>query len=200
MEFLKGHYGDEKCMMVGLISIKAICKKFEYEYSEERRAGLYDVLGTSIETIGDIVNTAIGQETESALNLLYLVCKVLYSANQIQLCPFMMQPGALEPWIQFLKAVLDKFIPRELTENTDIIEENIKKDKDLHWKLKGVAAKLSYRILAKYGQNYKSLKTPTNDTEAFTQHYVEDLAKMILDSHLALMFQKKKGFVGSIAL
>jgi hypothetical protein len=49
--------------------------------------------------------------SESALYMVYLIVKILYSSNQYQLCPQLMHQGALDPWVMFLKAVLDRQVP-----------------------------------------------------------------------------------------
>jgi hypothetical protein len=63
-----------------------------------------------------------------------------------------MQPNNIDPWIHFLKTLLDRPIPIELEqsfENENSIES---RDKNINWKLKGVAAKLTQRIFIKYGR------------------------------------------------
>jgi hypothetical protein len=87
--------------------------------------------------------------------MLYLVCKILYSSNQQRFCPFMTLPRALDPWVEFLKALLEKPLPTELESKEDAIELRAKKDQSLHWKLKGLAAKLSYRMLSHCGKVYR---------------------------------------------
>lgn len=44
------------------------------------------------------------------------------------------------------------------------------------------------------------MKTPTNDMEAFSHNFVEQLAPMLVESHMSIMFRKKTHFVGTTAL
>lgn len=75
-------------------------------------------------SLGDLVNSVINmaEESENAQHTLYIIVKIFYAANQLQLCPFLMQPGCLDPWIQFLKAVLDRPVPMELEYYTEDLQ------------------------------------------------------------------------------
>lgn len=68
----------------------------------------------------------------------------------------------------------------------------------MHWKIKGIAAKLSYRLFSKYGT---SKELPHNDTEnLFKNSFTLNLAPNLLESHMQLVFKKKTHFVGSQSL
>ncbi len=86
--------------------------------------------------------------SEKAATILYYVCKVLYTANAVQVCPFLMQEGALDPWAQFLKTVMELPVP-PLAEAA--AHEFDPREKSVHWKIKAIAAKLSYRFISSYG-------------------------------------------------
>lgn len=67
------------------------------------------------------------------------------------IAPDLIELGALDPWMTFFKTLLDMQVPEELTifnEDKDIIEQ---RDKSIYWKIKGIAAKISYRLFSKYG-------------------------------------------------
>ena len=71
----------------------------------------------------------------------------------------------------------------------------------MHWKIKGIAAKLTYRLFLKYGGGSRTGKSaPTDFNQAFSLNFVESLIPPLLDSHLQIVFKKKTHFVGSIAL
>lgn len=64
-----------------------------------------------------------------------------------------MQPNNIDPWIHFLKTLLDRPIPMELEQSFENGHNTIEsRDKNINWKLKGVAAKLTQRIFIKYGR------------------------------------------------
>lgn len=105
---------DEKSIITGLIGLKAMCKKYEFYQKDEERGDLFYIFQNSFMTLGNLVNSVINIETDNAYEILYLVSKILYSGNQQKLCPFLMQPGCLDPWIEFLKSVLDRPVPFDL--------------------------------------------------------------------------------------
>ena len=65
-----------------------------------------------------------------------------------------MKEGALDEWIQFFKRILDLNDPSNVlegeTENTDEIE---RRDKTIYWKIKGLIAKITFKLFIKYGDN-----------------------------------------------
>ena len=52
--------------------------------------------------------------------------------------------------MQFFKTLLDNPIPPELEEATEDMEEIADRDKNIHWKIKAISAKTTYRIFSKY--------------------------------------------------
>ncbi len=171
--------------MTGLLGFKSLCQKYEYETKEEERLSLYFAFDSALQSIGDLVNALMPMidQSESALYMVYLIVKILYSANQCQLCPQMMQPGALEPWVMFLKAVLDRQVPLDCemfnTEDNQLVQS---KEKNLNWKIKGIASKLSYRIFQKYST---SKELPEADNEnIFKNSFTLQLVPALLDSHM----------------
>ena len=65
-----------------------------------------------------------------------------------------MKEGALDSWMQFFKTILDLNDPSNVlegeTENTDEIE---RRDKTIYWKIKGLVAKITFKLFIKYGDN-----------------------------------------------
>lgn len=108
----------------------------------------------------------------------------------------MAEGNNIDPWIQFYKTLLDKPTPNELesfVEDMDTIEE---RDRSLHWKIKGIAAKTTYRLFSKFGN-------PTYVDEDFTEfskRIKETFAVPLLESHLQMVFKRKTHFVGSKTL
>lgn len=54
------------------------------------------------------------------------------------------------PWMQFFKTLLDNPVPPELEAPTEDMEEIAERDKTIHWKIKAISAKITYRIFSKY--------------------------------------------------
>lgn len=136
--------------MTGLLGLKGLVKKYEYEMEDERQP-LFNIISQTFPILGGLVNQVLGVESATAFEVMYLVCKIFYIANQLFVCPFLTEGSNLDPWIQFFKTVIDRPVPAELesfNEDMDVIEE---RDKHIVWKTKGIAAKTSYRLFSKYG-------------------------------------------------
>lgn len=138
------------------------------------------------------------KENEDALYMLHLICKVFYVSNQMQMCPYLMEVDHLDPWILFFKTILDMECPPALESSTDQTEEIQRRDKSIFWKIKGITAKITYRIFVKYGdpvivENKTHIKSFANN---FSLKYTFPL----FESHLQLLFKRKNCFVGSKAL
>jgi len=69
------------------------------------------------------------------------------------LAPFLcdVPSKAILPWLDFFTQLMKLDVPEDLrsfTEDMDVIAE---RDKAIQWKIKGMAAKITYRIFSKYG-------------------------------------------------
>lgn len=62
------------------------------------------------------------------LRLLQLVCKVFYVANQLYICPMLKNEGALMPWMQFFKYILDQPLPDHLSSFVEQMDEIAARD------------------------------------------------------------------------
>jgi hypothetical protein len=58
----------------------------------------------------------------------------------------------LEPWMLFFKTLLDRPLnPPSLETFVEDMDEIEVRDKNIRWKIKGMAAKVTYRLFSKYG-------------------------------------------------
>lgn len=69
--------------MTGLLGFKTLCQKYEYETKDEERLNLYFAFELALPSVGDLVNALmpIIDESESAMYMVYLIVKILYSSN-----------------------------------------------------------------------------------------------------------------------
>jgi hypothetical protein len=69
--------------MTGLLGFKTLCQKYEYFNKDEERLNLYFAFDLALQSIGDLVNALmpIIDQSESALYMVYLIVKILYSSN-----------------------------------------------------------------------------------------------------------------------
>ena len=62
-------------------------RKYEFEMEEDRQP-LLIVIQETFAHLGNLINAYINVETQTAYEVLYLVTKIFYRANNITLCPF----------------------------------------------------------------------------------------------------------------
>ena len=62
------------------------------------RERLYQDFERCLNVLGELVNSVVNVPSEKATAILYHVCKILYAANALQICPFLTQEGCLDPW------------------------------------------------------------------------------------------------------
>jgi hypothetical protein len=114
------------------------------------------------------------------------------------MCPYLMEENNLDPWILFFKTILDMPCSPALSSVTDSTLEIQRRDKSIFWKIKGITAKITYRVFVKYGdpvivENKPHIKT-------FSKNFSQKYTFPLFESHLQNLFQKKTNFVGSKAL
>lgn len=141
---------DEISIYAGLQGLLALASRYEFEFDEDR-IPLHEIITASFTKLGELVNLMIQRmDNHDSLALLHLVCKVFYVSNQLQVCPYLMQDDNLDPWMGLFKTILDMPCPAELCAHTTVTEQLQEKDKHVFWKIKGIAAKITYRIFIKY--------------------------------------------------
>ena len=138
------------------------------------------------------------KENSDALYMLHLICKVFYASNHLQMTPFLMQENNLDPWIQFFKTILDMECPANLSAPTQDTIEIQKRDKDIFWKIKGLTAKITYRIFTKYAD--PTIVKNEELIKRFSNNFSLTYSTPLFESHLQLLFQRKTNFVGSKCL
>ena len=123
--------GNERGIMTGLLSLFALTKKYEYEMDEDREP-LFGIMESMFPLLGNIIETYMTQnENLMGLALLHMVCKVFYVANQLYICPMLKNEGALGPWMQFFKYVLDCPPPENLSNFVEEMDEIYARDKSI---------------------------------------------------------------------
>lgn len=136
--------------MTGLLSLKGLVKKYEYEMEEER-IPLQDVVAQTFHILGGLVDQCLGVRDAVALEILYIVSKIFYLGNQLIITPCFTKKETLAPWMGLFKTLMDLELDEELTRKTEIPEEIEAKDGSWYWRLKGISARATHRVVSKYG-------------------------------------------------
>ena len=174
--------GNEKGIVTGLQALWCLTKKYEFEIEEDREP-LFPIMQHALNLIGGIIDTYMGQtENEIALKIMHLVGKCFYNSNQLYLCPFLQEGDALAPWMMFFKTLLDNPLPAHLESATEEMDDIAERDKSIHWKIKGISAKITYRIFSKYAST-RYLNEGTPEME-FNNKFQVNYGEMLLESHM----------------
>lgn len=180
---------DELKVFTGLSGLFALAARYEFEMDEEREP-LFLIINQAFSVLGGLVNDLIShRDNQDALHILHLICKVFYVSNQLQLSPYLMVDNNLDPWIHFFKTILDMPCPKDLAEPTLDTNEIQRRDKSIFWKIKGIAAKITYRLFIKYGNPVIVEDKPIY--KAFSKKFLNEFSLTLLESHLSILLQKK---------
>jgi importin-7 len=193
---VNGQQSDEKAVLAGLMGLKGLVKKYEYEMEDERKP-LYEIVEQTFGILGGLVNQVLSIENEKAYEIMYLISKIFYTANQLYVCPFFAgNPEALDPWIAFFKHLMDRPLPAELDSMVEDMDEIERRDKHICWKTKGIAAQTTYRMFSKYGNPKHAADAYVEFAKVFKSKY----AISLLESHLQTVLRRQTNFIGSKAL
>lgn len=83
-----------------------------------------------------------------ATEILYLILKAFKKANSSQVCKCFMEDSNIEPWMQCLYKVLLMPIPDELVGLTEDVDEIMQRNRSVFWKIKGLAAKITWILFS----------------------------------------------------
>jgi len=80
-----------------------------------------------------------------------VIAKIFFMLNTLKLLPFLIEPGRLSNWIEFVVAILDsqQDPSSHLVQPTDDMSTIEQLDKSDWWKLKGICAKISVKLYQK---------------------------------------------------
>lgn len=95
-------------------------------------------------------------ENPESLFILYLISKVFYKCNRLQLCPYFVTDNHLDPWVEYFKTLLDMAVPENLATRTEDTNTVTQMEKTVFWKIKAIAAKITFRIFAEYSDPSKT--------------------------------------------
>ena len=195
MEFL--NIQDESAVHAGLRGLLAIIGRYEFEDRDDQGGQLNEIVAQSFPALGKLVHQMIqmqqqGEDGDDAGCLLHLVCKVVYKSNHVCVCPYLMEGENMDPWISFFKRILDMVVPAHLASETEDQDEITKRNKTKIWKIKGVIATLTFRMLGGLDPS-----DCDEDIQPFATKFQQRYAIPLLESHLQLLFLRKQNFIGS---
>jgi hypothetical protein len=75
---------------------------------EDERKPLFEIVEQTFGILGGLVNLVLMNESEAAYEIMYIICKIFYTTNQLYVAPFLTQSENIDPWITFFKLLLDR--------------------------------------------------------------------------------------------
>jgi hypothetical protein len=91
---------------------------------------------------------------------------------------------------------MDRPVPAVIDTPTEDMDEIERRDKNICWKIKGIAGQMTYRLFSKYGNP----KFSDEKLEEFTKAFQAKYAVALLESHLTLLLRRSTNFIGSKSL
>jgi hypothetical protein len=82
--------------MTGLLGLKGLCKKYEFEM-EYDRVPLFDIVRSVFPILGNLVNMVLNIDNAQAYEVLYLICKIFFISNQLIISPYLTEESNLDP-------------------------------------------------------------------------------------------------------
>jgi hypothetical protein len=122
---------NEKGIYTGLLALHALVQKYEFCLEEEREPLLL-VIDQSFGVLGGLINHLMAHtESDVALQILHMICKVFFSSNQLQVAPFLTEGENIAPWIGFFNQLLNLPISASLCTLVEDMDEISQRDKSI---------------------------------------------------------------------
>ena len=82
----------------------------------------------------------------------------------------------MDPWMMFLKQIIDMKIPDSLESKCEETNEIETRNTNIYWKLKKIASKITYRMFVKYGNP----KHVDDNDKAFSKEFINKYSLSLL--------------------
>lgn len=83
----------------------------------------------------------------------------------------------MDPWVLFLKQIIDMKIPDELESKCEETNEIESRTHNIYWKLKKIAVRTAYRLFVKYSHPKKA---DTIEDKTFSNDFVTKYNSVLL--------------------
>jgi hypothetical protein len=144
------HTEDETKILLGLESLKSVCKRYEFEYGVGRKP-LEEIVNALFPRLEEIVGQVQENISYIAFDIKHRIAELLFVVNQINVAERYSTKEGFQTLINFYQYALECTIDESLiskTEDKDVI--TIRKDRP-EWKVKVVAMRFFFRMFQKYG-------------------------------------------------
>ena len=172
-------------MHLGLMGLKALTWRYEYSEGPDRRQ-LHEIVTGSFSILFPMIKDIIENRDKLiifqryGLQNLYLICKILYKSNQIEMCPYFIKKDIIDPWMQFFIDILDLPLPESLVTLTNDADEIVHRNGNILWKMKGIAGEITQKIFRRYRdpREFENLSNNQN----FSKHLIDKWSVPLMNS------------------
>jgi importin-7 len=144
------HTEDESKILLGLESLKSVCKRYEFEYGVGRKP-LDEIVNALFPRLEEIVGQVQENTSYVAFDIKHRIAELLFVVNQINVTERYSSKEGFQTLINFYQYALECTIDEGLISKTDDKDIIAKRKDRPEWKVKVVAMRFFFRMFQKYG-------------------------------------------------
>lgn len=141
---------SEDKILLGLESLKSVCKRYEYEYGVGRKP-LDEIVDNLFPRLEELVGLVQENNSLEAFDIKYRIAELLYVVNQINICDRYRSQEGFGKLMNFYQYALECNIDENLLTKTEDTDTIVFRKHRPEWKLKSVAMHFLFRVFQKYG-------------------------------------------------
>jgi importin-7 len=173
---------EEVKVFAGLIALKEIVHKFEFEF-KERRKPLQELVDNIFPRIEEILLSLIEADSEDAVRAKNIITETFYLANQVKLCNRYHNIDKFDSLMGLIIKALTQELPSGFTQQTEDTEQILKLEKSNQWKLK----KNCIMLINKLFNQLSDTEMVEESDVKISKHFVDNHAKNVLDICLLII-------------
>lgn len=161
---------EERQVFGGLVALKEVVHKFEYEFQDNRKP-LHEIVNKLFPRIEEIFTNLAEVHTEDAMRAKNIIMETFYLANQVKISNRYLKPSQFDALVNLVMSAFTQELPAEYTEKTDDADKIAKLIKSDPWQLKKNCMRFINRLF-----------TQLADTEMVEEEYVK-ISKHFVTKH-----------------
>ena len=181
---------DEAKVFGGLVALKEVVHRFEFEF-KERREPLQEIVDNLFPRIELIFNTLIDINTDDAVKAKNIIMQTFHLANQVKITNRYHNNKVFDSFINTIVKVLTQGLPEEYTELTNDADKISTLTKSDQWKLKTNWMKFLIRV---FTQLWDPEMVEDVDLK-LSKHFVKNHAKSFIELALTIIENSMNNFV-----